>query len=84
MAARHKLQPKSGDPIVRKVFELVNAHGIEWANLEAESGVHRDTIRFWKLRRQTPSLLNARAVVEAIGKITGKPLTLGIIGLEGE
>ena len=58
--------PKSADPLVKNVFELMNSQRRMIVDIAARSGVTRSTISSWRYDRQ-PTVANLRAVVNTLG-----------------
>ena len=58
--------PKSGDPLVKEVFKLMNEQRRELLDVARRSGVSKSAISMWRYDRQ-PTVANLRAVVNTLG-----------------
>jgi transcriptional regulator with XRE-family HTH domain len=59
--------PAQAHPIVRFIFQEINAQRVPQEELAERSGVSSSTIRKWRRRERTPNMLQVEAVLNTLG-----------------
>lgn len=70
------LPVNTGDPVLRRVFQIMDEQGVTDEELEAEGIVAANTVRHWRARRTVPMLETVEVVLAYLGhKLKVVPVT---------
>lgn len=57
----------TASPLVRQLFEAVDASGLSYADIHALSGVHPVTMSYWKHGKNAPRWVDFEHVAQVLG-----------------
>lgn len=65
---RTRIEPRTASPTVRRLFEIIDAQRIDYAELAGDIGAHLASLHGWKSGSHTPGILQVEALAKAIGR----------------
>jgi len=64
---RRRTAPRCSSPIVRRLFEVIDAERLHYDDVATRAGVHPLSLHAWKSGRRSPGIVETAAVAQAIG-----------------
>lgn len=66
-ALRGNMEIRTADPILRKLFTIANARGLNHVEIGRRIDRTPETVSNWKRGKGTPSILDANILAQALG-----------------